>query len=680
MNKETDMTMKLNPYFESTIETSNVVWSHDENSYQFNFDFTEYLCDKPFDLTDGKPRILLEFLNDKNAEVQIYPLVVDSEKLGVAHFIIPDKILGYVGDVKASLTIDFTNKTYDLGNFYFRMKKSPIDNKMPQLQFYVDEFEKAQDIFKNGLDEFNDDIKESNAKVDEIKDLIIQNDVLKKAEAGSFEDFREQDDTIISKMKNEFSERSINISWFGVDMTGKTDSTKQMNEMVEYVNSITDYVPVVLFSKGEVQFSDTLHFKREVFLKSDGNCWINYTGENEAILFGPDNLTYETYTDFRHFNVDGLKFRKSENAKHAIRINVFVTQPIIKNCDFRDFGKHLSEAIFIEKEVWFALIVNCRFDNGRNGLARQFLHSVPFGNNQIFVVDCLVHSLSGLGTGVVINGVASKIINSKIEGFATDVRVGSQGDYSSIENCYFEKAGSTNTGAIELGEKDTSISTKAPRGVRVIGNYANIHLLADKPVSRFIKIANDEAVVRDLIVEKNSVNDWNEAGVPGIIIQLNNVAGNKDNYANSNVILGTSKISNNLTNSESIMGTDSNRNIRKPKMQADILDRVIAPSGVARFDVLSESGKTQAAFVSMADKSAAMYINDILTLRFFNNGNISFGKNTGEEKYDFDGTVRAKTMKMSEKKEKGSAGEIFEGQDGNLYYVNLQGQTKKITS
>lgn len=143
MNKETDMTMKLNPYFESTIETSNVVWSHDENSYQFNFDFTNYLCDKPFELTDGKPRILLEFLNDKNAEVQIYPLVVDSEKLGVAHFVIPDKILGYAGDVKASLTIDFSNKSYDLGNFSFRMKKSPIDNKMPQLQFYVDEFEKA---------------------------------------------------------------------------------------------------------------------------------------------------------------------------------------------------------------------------------------------------------------------------------------------------------------------------------------------------------------------------------------------------------------------------------------------------------------------------------------------------------------------------------------------------------
>lgn len=244
MNKETDMTMKLNPYFESTIETSNVVWSHDENSYQFNFDFTEYLCDKPFDLTDGKPRILLEFLNDKNAEVQIYPLIVDSEKLGVAHFIIPERVLGYVGDVKASLTIDFSNKSYDLGNFSFRMKKSPIDNKMPQLQFYVDEFEKAQDIFKNGLDEFNEDIKESNAKVDEIKDLIVQNDVLKKVEAGPFEDFRSWDDTLIAKMKNEFTERGINAKWFCVG-DGKVDDTENFNKVITLAKNLKTsiYVP-----------------------------------------------------------------------------------------------------------------------------------------------------------------------------------------------------------------------------------------------------------------------------------------------------------------------------------------------------------------------------------------------------------------------------------------------------
>ncbi|UNM90547.1 BppU family phage baseplate upper protein [Vagococcus sp. CY52-2] len=131
------MKLNLNPILKARLKQVALFGSHDENSYQFNFDFTEYLCDKPFDLTDGKPRILLEFLNDKNAEVQIYPLVVDSEKLGVAHFIIPERVLGYAGDVKASLTIDFSNKSYDLGNFSFRMKKSPIDNKMPNYNFML---------------------------------------------------------------------------------------------------------------------------------------------------------------------------------------------------------------------------------------------------------------------------------------------------------------------------------------------------------------------------------------------------------------------------------------------------------------------------------------------------------------------------------------------------------------
>lgn len=181
LNKEIDMTMKLNPYFESTIETSNVVWSHDENSYQFNFDFTNYLCDKPFDLTDGKPRILLEFLNDKNAEVQIYPLIIGSEKTGVAHFIIPERVLGYVGDVKASLTIDFTNKTYDLGNFYFRMKKSPIDNKMPQLQFYVDEFDEALERINEIKDEIENIDFPTKEKIENLEKIkLMKKQLMKK--------------------------------------------------------------------------------------------------------------------------------------------------------------------------------------------------------------------------------------------------------------------------------------------------------------------------------------------------------------------------------------------------------------------------------------------------------------------------------------------------------------------
>lgn len=198
MNKETKMTMKLNPYFESTIETSRVVWSHDENSYQFNFDFTDFLCDKPFELTNGKPRILLDFLDDKNADIQIYPLEIESEKLGQAYFIIPDKVLGYVGIVKASLTIDFSNKTYDLGNFIFKMKKSPIDDKMPELQFWVDEFDQAFELFKHGLDEFNEDIKESNAKVDEIKQRIEENDIVKQ------DDFLELNKNVKFSFKSNF--------------------------------------------------------------------------------------------------------------------------------------------------------------------------------------------------------------------------------------------------------------------------------------------------------------------------------------------------------------------------------------------------------------------------------------------------------------------------------------------
>lgn len=242
MNKETDMTMKLNPYFKDTLETSNVVWSHDENSYQFNFDFTDYLCKNPVELMNSHPRILLEFLNDDCSDKQIYPLIIDSERLGQAHFIIPNKILGYVGDVKASLTIDFDDKTHDLGSFYFRMKKSPIDEKMPELQFWVDEFDQAVELFKHGLDEFNEDIKESNAKVDELKQQIKDNNIVKtndfndfKSSIGNANEFRaiNVNDSLAKRMKRESLEQHVMLSHEGLIGDGVFNNGELLQSVID---------------------------------------------------------------------------------------------------------------------------------------------------------------------------------------------------------------------------------------------------------------------------------------------------------------------------------------------------------------------------------------------------------------------------------------------------------------
>lgn len=329
MNKETDMTMKLNPYFKDTLETSNVVWSHDENSYQFNFDFTNFLCDKPFELTDGKLRILLEFLDDENADIQIYPLEIESEKLGQAHFIIPDKILGYVGDVKASLTIDFDDKSHDLGSFYFRMKKSPIDEKMPELQFWVDEFDQAFELFKHGLDEFNEDIAESNVKVNEIKDLIVQNDVLKKAEAGPFGDFRDWDDTLIAKMKNEFAERQITPKMFGAKGDGVTVDTQAFKDCLNIENAS------ILVTAGTYIIDEGLHTKfNRTKITFDDNAKIIVKTDDTFITSAKNDCV------FSNINAESI-FQKAKSAYDSCALKLMAAKGnVVENCTFTNFPGH----------------------------------------------------------------------------------------------------------------------------------------------------------------------------------------------------------------------------------------------------------------------------------------------------------------------------------------------------
>lgn len=284
MNKETDMTMKLNPYFKDTLETSNVVWSHDENSYQFNFDFTSYLCDKPFELTDGKPRILLEFLNDSNADIQIYPLEIDSDKLGQAYFIIPEQVLGYVGNVKASLSIDFSNKKYDLGNFMFKMKKSAIDNKMPKLDFYIDEFEKA--IEK--ADELNAQIKDRDL-VTKPELAVVEN---KKADKTAVNDISlhlldKADKTDVNAVKSEMnnkadkvavdakiSELTTDISNTQIGLLGEFNSESELK--TKYPNGEKGYAVVFEDSVGY-----TYTYKDNTWVK--GNVWNGMAIADESV-------------------------------------------------------------------------------------------------------------------------------------------------------------------------------------------------------------------------------------------------------------------------------------------------------------------------------------------------------------------------------------------------------------
>ena len=264
MDKETVLNLNLNPYFKETIETNIVVWSHDKNSYRFNFNLFEYLKRNPFYLIDGEPRIILEFLNSKNQAVHIYPLDIDDAVKGLAHFIVPDKILGYQGYVKASITVDFEDKTHDLGNFTFEMKRSAIDKEEIELENYVKEFdealerineikdeienidfptkEKIENLEKNKVDEKTVDEKIRN--IDVSCTNLILNSINKEVTPFSYDGEVEKNNNVkvsewktsnAKSIKGKTNQRSKTI---GTLATGKKDPNNKTRDNFNYIHAI----------------------------------------------------------------------------------------------------------------------------------------------------------------------------------------------------------------------------------------------------------------------------------------------------------------------------------------------------------------------------------------------------------------------------------------------------------
>lgn len=177
-NKQSVIRLELNSRFDKTLNTEFVAWSRDKESYKFLFEFGDG-CGNPLILEDAKPRILLEF---NEGIKQIYSLDIDSKQLGLATFTLPNRILGYDGFVKASVYVDYEKLEHDLGNFRFKMKKSHIDCEMPELQFYVSEFDEGLKQWEEKQKEVNDMSINIEEKIGNIEEKIEKNDLLTNSE------------------------------------------------------------------------------------------------------------------------------------------------------------------------------------------------------------------------------------------------------------------------------------------------------------------------------------------------------------------------------------------------------------------------------------------------------------------------------------------------------------------
>lgn len=201
------------------ISTNVVFWSHDKGTAKMIFELQKNHVDQSL-ATGTKVPILLEF-DSATAEngrgKHTYFATIDDAVNGIVSIILEDNILGYQGRVDGSIYIELPDsRSLDTaGRFTFHIKRSPIDEDVPDLEdYYWQGFSEIMEQYNESIAEIKSEAKELldsltadvttaqnkvttleqsittantnlNARIDEINKKIDDNDVFTKAESSA---------------------------------------------------------------------------------------------------------------------------------------------------------------------------------------------------------------------------------------------------------------------------------------------------------------------------------------------------------------------------------------------------------------------------------------------------------------------------------------------------------------
>ena len=201
------------------IPTGVVFWSHDKGTAKMIFRLKKDNVNQT--LSEGTIiPILLEFLSataENGRGRHIYHAVIEDALNGIVSIILEDNILGYQGKVDGSIYIELPDKRSldTAGRFSFEIKRSPIDEEVPELEdYYWQGFNEIMESYhqtiagikseaKELLDSLKQDVSSTqekvsqleqsistantnlNARIDEIRKKIDENDVYTKAESSA---------------------------------------------------------------------------------------------------------------------------------------------------------------------------------------------------------------------------------------------------------------------------------------------------------------------------------------------------------------------------------------------------------------------------------------------------------------------------------------------------------------
>ena len=218
--KTNEFSIEISPVGEAIQAKDIQYFSYDENS---GLQLIHILMDgKPLDLPNGTEiRLSAVKLNNQNQKLIYTPEIVDPLK-GIVSFVIPREFLGYQGQIRCGLYINFSNnQTMHVGYFYINMGVSDIDTNLTE---FTEDFWQGWSEFEAGS---TAKMQELEQRIDEQTEIFNNADVYNKTEIEEkLEPFahRADIDTLETKKADKIDLAQTNENIENLDST-KADKT-----------------------------------------------------------------------------------------------------------------------------------------------------------------------------------------------------------------------------------------------------------------------------------------------------------------------------------------------------------------------------------------------------------------------------------------------------------------------
>lgn len=154
------------------ISTGVVFWSHDRGTAKLRFNLQKDGISQNLPEGTNVPiRLIFKSQTAKDGYGKHdYLATIEDRVNGIVSIVLEDNILGYVGTVEGSIYIDFPNQQSldTAGRFTFSIKRSPIDENIPELEDYY------FNGFSQVIDKVETIVLQTKAEINQAADDVVK--------------------------------------------------------------------------------------------------------------------------------------------------------------------------------------------------------------------------------------------------------------------------------------------------------------------------------------------------------------------------------------------------------------------------------------------------------------------------------------------------------------------------